>query len=191
VHSTAVAALASHASAGSLGSSVVTVFLRLPHDVDEHSGPISIQIKAPYAFTAQLHGQSPPLRKNGRIDEIAAFLEAAELGPEDRVQPLDWTEGALQGMLLAEAVIATLYLYNYHFYHYISDPYINIMKNRFMADLELNPPRFIIETDDELRPSGLDTTDQFPALEAFVDRNYAVVKQGHLYRIYEYQAPLN
>ena len=121
------------------------------------------------------------------IGKIAAFLQAAKLGPEDRLQPLDWTEGALHGMLLAEAVIATPYLYNYHFYHYISDPYIQLMRQRFMANLIQAPPRFIIETDDELRPSGLDTTDSFPELEAFVQQHYAVAKTGKLYRIYEYR----
>jgi hypothetical protein len=151
--------------------------------------PYRYRLKAPYTFADQLHGKPAPVRKNGRVDEIAAFLRAADLQPADRVQPLDWTEGALHGMLLAEAVIATPYLYNYHFYHYISDPYIQEIRRRFITQLTARPPRFLIETDDELRPTGLDTTDSFPALENFVAENYTVVLEGNQYRIYERRQP--
>jgi len=147
--------------------------------------PYRMRLKAPHAFAAQLHGNPAPLRKGGRVDEIADFLRAADLRPDDRVQPLDWTEGALHGMLLAEAVTATPYIYNYHFYHYISNPYIQGIRQRFIEALEISQPRFLIETDDELRPTGIDTTTSFPALEAFIETNYGVAKQGLNYRIYE------
>ena len=88
-------------------------------------------------------------------------------------------------MLLAEAQIATPYMYNYHYYHYVSNPFIQELRARYMQALIAARPRFIIEVDDELRPTGIDTTDSFPALESFVDENYAVVLAGAAYRIYE------
>jgi hypothetical protein len=147
--------------------------------------PLTMRIMLPPAFAQQIHGQEPPAPKGGRVAEIAEFLLAANLQPDDRVQPLDWTEGSLHAMLLARAIVATPYIYNYHFYHYVSNPYIQTMRLRLMQQLQANKPRFLIEVDDELRPAGIDTTDSFPELENFVQQNYVVVHAGDEYRIYE------
>jgi len=143
--------------------------------------------RLPWGFEAQMRGLPAPPPKNGRVDEIAEFLLAANLGPEDRVQPLDWTEGALHGMLIAEALVATPFIYDYHFYHYVSNPFIQNIRERHVAMLESEPPRFLIDVDDQLKPSGIDTTDTFPALEEFVAENYDSVMQGDNYRILEYR----
>ena len=133
-----------------------------------------------------MSGLPAPAPKNGRVDEIAAFLRAANLGPDDRVQPLDWTEGALHGMLNAKAVIASPYIYDYHFYHYVSNPFIQDIRRRHVELLRSNPPRFLIDVDDQLKPSGIDTTDSFPELEAFVEENYRMALVGDNYRILEF-----
>jgi hypothetical protein len=143
------------------------------------------QLTLPWGLEAQMRGLPAPLPKDGRVDEIAEFLLEANLGPEDRVQPLDWTEGALHGMLIAEAVVATPYIYDYHFYHYVSNPYIKEIRQRFVTKLEEEPPRFLIDVDDQLKPRGLDTTDTFPELEAFVAAHYSMVLEGDGYRILE------
>jgi hypothetical protein len=145
------------------------------------------EFRLPWGFAAQMTGLPAPPPKNGRVDEIAAFLQAAKLGPDDRVHPLDWTEGSLHGMLIAEALIATPYIYDYHFYHYVSNPYIQDIRQRHITMLKTTPPRFLIDVDDQLKPSGIDTTDSFPELEAFVESNYRVVLSGINYRILELQ----
>jgi hypothetical protein len=142
-------------------------------------------LQLPWGLEAQMSGLPAPSPKDGRVDEIAAFLVAARLGPDDRVQPLDWTEGALHGMLIAEALIATPYIYDYHFYHYVSNPYIHDLRRRLVSQLEANPPRFLIDVDDQLKPTGIDTTDSFPELEAFVSAHYIVALEGDDYRILE------
>ena len=48
-------------------------------------------------------------------DEIAAFLLAADLQPGDTVLPVDWTEGAVHAMLIAKALPASPFIYDYYF----------------------------------------------------------------------------
>lgn len=144
-----------------------------------------LQLSKPWGFRAQLSGLPAPAPKKGRVDEIAVFLQIADLKPGDRVQPLDWTEGAVHAMLIAGAQPATPYIYDYHFYHYVSDPYIQEIRRRYISRLQAKPPRFMIDVDDQLKPTGIDTTDTFPELDRFVVENYDVAMAGKGYRILE------
>lgn len=139
----------------------------------------------PPVFKAQVLGPGVPSPKGGKVDEIAAFLIDADLGPDDRVQPLDWTAGAVHAMLIAEVLPATPYIYDYYFYHYLSDPLIQEMRRRYIEGLEADLPRFMIDVQDKLRPKGLDTSDRFPELESILERHYVEVESGRNYRILE------
>lgn len=123
--------------------------------------------------------------KNGRVDEIATWLKA-RLQPGDSVQALDWTGGAIHAMLLAEAKPATSFLQDFHFYHHISSPVIQRLRQSFIEQLRRAQPRFIIEVDTN-KPwvSGIDTTYSFPELRAFLDSSYKVAFVGEGYLIYE------
>jgi hypothetical protein len=142
-------------------------------------------LRFPVNFAAQVRGFPPPAPKGGKVDEIAEFLLAAELQPDDRVLPVDWTEGAVHAMLIAEAQPASPFIYDYYFYHYISEPYIQSIRKRHIEALQAHPPRFIIDVTDKLKPSGIDTTDSFPQLDSLIQENYRVVKTGTNYRILE------
>ena len=124
--------------------------------------------------------------KGGRPAQIAAFL-SAHLRPGDRVQPLDWTGGAVQAMLTTRARIATPFIYDFYFYHHVSHPYIQGLRRRLMADLSAAPPRFIVEvtSDDKPWPSGRDTTRQFPELRRFLAERYQVAERQNGYVIWE------
>jgi hypothetical protein len=123
--------------------------------------------------------------KGGRVDEIAEFLKA-NLHPGDTVQPLDWTGGSIHGMLLAEARLATRFMYDYHFYHHVSSPYIQGLRQSFLSQLRMASPRFIIDVE-TFKPwvSGPDTTHEFPELRRFLEDSYDVVFEGNGYFIYE------
>jgi hypothetical protein len=127
---------------------------------------------------------SPP--KQGRVDEIAKFLEL-NLQPGDTVQPLDWTGGAIHAMLISGARIATPFIYDFHFYHHISNPYIQTLRHKFIAALEESSPRFIIQITSLDKPwvSGADTTREFAELESVIDEEYRIVSKGNGYTIYE------
>ena len=128
----------------------------------------------------------PPAPKNGRVDQIAGWLRH-RLEPGDTVQPLDWAAGGVvHAMLLAGARPATRYLYDYHFYHHVSQPYIRNLRRSFLADLKATRPRFIIESQ-VVRPRvrGRNTAREFFALETFVQNHYTRVRRGDGYSIYE------
>lgn len=123
--------------------------------------------------------------KDGRVDEIAKWLKA-RLQPGDTVQPLDWTGGSLHAMMLADARLATRYMYDYHFYHHVSEPYIQELRRSFMEQLRAAAPRFLIEVETN-KPwvSGPDTTRDFAELRQHINEFYASVFEGNGYRIYE------
>lgn len=116
-------------------------------------------------------------------DEISGFLRS-RMNPGDTVQPLDWTGGAVHGMLMARAPLATRFIYDFHFYHHISSPYIHKLRSDFMGELVASNPRFIIQVlEHKPWPTGPDTTRDFPELQTFLDRHYAPAQQGATYRI--------
>jgi hypothetical protein len=138
------------------------------------------------AFTAEARaGALAHAPMGGRADAIAAWLRP-RLRPGDRVQPLDWTGGAVHGLLLSEARLATRFLYDYHFYHHVTTPYIARLRRSFMDELRASHPRFVIEVlTNKPWITGLGTTHEFPALRQFLDERYAVAMDAGGYRILE------
>jgi len=122
--------------------------------------------------------------QNGRVDEIARFLEK-RLRPGDRVQPLDWASGAVHSLLVAKARLATEFMYDFHFYHHVSTPYIAGLRQRFMRQLRASSPRFLVAVDYGHLPAGADTSRVFPELSSFIETGYLEVANGDHYAIYE------
>ena len=117
--------------------------------------------------------------------EVAAFL-LAHLEPGDLVQPLDWTGGAVHGMLAARAPIATRFMYDFHFYHHVDTPYIVRLRRQFVRQLAAKRPRFVAQVlEGRPWPGGPGTTRSFPALQELLDSDYRVVHEGETYRILE------
>jgi len=129
----------------------------------------------------------PPPPRNGRVDLVAGFLEQ-HLQPGDRVQPLDWTGGGIiQAMLIARAQIATRFVNDFHFYHHLSEPYIQDLRKEFIGDLKAAPPRFIISYGGGDKPwvRGEDTTREFNALQNYIEKNYQIVLEEDGVSIYQ------
>jgi hypothetical protein len=128
-------------------------------------------------------GRDNRMPKGGVPNEIVGFLRS-HMKPGDTVQPLDWTGGAVHGMLMARIPLATRFMYDFHFYHHISHPYIGELRRSFMDELSVKKPRFIIQVlEDKPWPSGPDTTRDFPELQSFLEQYYAAAKQDARYRI--------
>ena len=122
--------------------------------------------------------------KKGRVDEIAGWLKG-RLRPGDTVQPLDITGGSIQGMLLAEARLATSFLTDYNFYHHVSSPIVQELRQSFIEQLHKASPRFIIDVFTADKPFGKDTTREFPELRQFINDHYTAAYIGEGYRIYQ------
>jgi hypothetical protein len=114
-----------------------------------------------------------PLPTQTVSDEVASYLRA-RLKPSDSVQPLDWTGGVVGGMLDVRAKLATSFLYDFPFYHSVSNPYIQGLRKRFILELGAARPAYIVERLGEQKPwpSGPDTTRNFSELQHFIAKNY-------------------
>jgi hypothetical protein len=124
-------------------------------------------------------------RAHGVPHEVSEFLRT-HLQPGDLVQPLDWTGGAVHGMLEARAPLATRFMYDFHFYHHVDTPYVVRLRRQFVRQLAAARPRFVIRVfDGRPWPGGPGTSREFPALEAFLEREYRVVHTGATYDILE------
>jgi hypothetical protein len=117
--------------------------------------------------------------KAGRVDEIAAWL-GPRLRAGDTVQPLDWTSGCIHAMLITGAPLATRFMYDYHFYHHVSTPYIQSLRQAFIHQLRESSPRFILEAISPEKPwvSGAGTTREFPALRCILQSHYRPTHVG-------------
>jgi hypothetical protein len=137
-------------------------------------------------FLRQLQGKSIPTSTD-RATQIAHFLDK-NLKDGDTVQPLDWTGGTLLAMLKTHARIATPYVFDFYFYHHVSQPYIQSLRADFMKDLQAAKPRFIIEVTAIDKPwiTGPDTSREFPELRTYLNENYSAVIQKDDYTIYEF-----
>lgn len=148
---------------------------------------IALNLRPSSAFLRQLDGKSIATSTD-RAGEISRFLEK-NLEAGDTVQPLDWTGGTLLAMLETRVPIATPYVFDFYFYHHISEPYIQSLRTDFFGSLSGSRPRFIIEVTAIDKPwiTGEDTSRDFPALRTFLDEYYSVTIQKDDYVIYERQ----
>lgn len=125
-------------------------------------------------------------RSLAHVDAMAGFLQE-RLRPGDTVQPLDWTGGAVHAMLVGKARLATRFLYDYHLYHHVSEPFVQELRRRFVTEFTAARPRFVLEItgEDKPWPLGHDTTRSFPELERLLAADYVVAASGERYRIHE------
>ena len=146
---------------------------------------ILITVKPSQTFLRQLQGKDIVIAAD-RAAQISAFLEK-NLEPGDQVQPLDWTGGSLLAMLETRAPIATSYVFDFYFYHHVSNLYIQSLRADFMTQLQDSKPRYIIEVTAIDKPwvSGEDTSRDFPELHAFLNEYYSVTMEKEDYVIYE------
>lgn len=144
-------------------------------------------------FTLQALHPPPHLReflrrekivvKSGDVNEIANFLNE-NLRPDDVVQPLDVSGGAVHGMFVARARLATPFINDFHFYHHVYEPYISILRDRLTTGMDATCTRFVIDFRKPWRPTGPGTATRFRGLEA-VMANYDVVLDSRNFRIHE------
>ena len=140
------------------------------------------------ASQAQFRGQAPPPPKGGRVDAIAEYLRA-HAAPGDTAQALDVTAGAIHALLEARVPSATSFIYDFHFYHHVSRPYIQDLRRRFVRELTGAQPRFIIQgTTEDKWPKGTDTSRDFPELQGVLDEFYRPAFSGDGFTIYERKA---
>ena len=89
-------------------------------------------------------------------------------------------------MLETRAHIATPFGFDFYFYHHVSNPYIQDLRTKFINDLEVSSPRFIVEVTAVDKPwvSGEDTSHEFLDYRILAE-NYSITIEEDDYVIYE------
>lgn len=106
------------------------------------------------------------------------------LPEEGRVQPIDWTSGAVHAMLRQDVLPSTPYLYDYHFHHHVGMRINSDLRQAFTTALEQDPPEVFLELSEYPRVTGLNTSERFPARDTFLREKYSVVEQTEHYTVY-------
>jgi hypothetical protein len=89
-------------------------------------------------------------------------------------------------MLISRAQLATPFIYDVQFYHHVSSPYIQSLRQRFIQSLKTARPRFIIQiTSDKPWVGGADTSHSFEELQSILEKDYSPVLSGNGFIIYE------
>lgn len=138
------------------------------------AGVLALMLLPAPDFFTQLTGGTPRPPKGGQVDRIVEALETAGYRTGDAVQPLDWTGGTNQALLMLRAPIATRYVYDFYFEHHINSPVIQAMRRDFMAQLRAHPPAFVVKNDKTPRVNGPNTSAAFPELDAFLAQHYEI-----------------
>ena len=134
-------------------------------------------------------GEKISTDKTRRADAIAHIL-APLMQPGDRVQPLDWTSGAVHAMLELRARPATSFIYTSPFHHHVNNPYILGLREKFMTEMKASRPRFVVRVDAD-RPwfVGPLTDMTFPVFDQYLADNYREIARGEGFVIFERSSP--
>jgi hypothetical protein len=124
--------------------------------------------------------------KSGNVEQIVSFLNE-KMHPDDRVVPLDVTNGAVHAMYLAQARLGSSFVYNFHFYHHCDSPYIQQLRQKLLRDFESIQPRFVIRFKHTWEPSGPGTCREFSELERVLKDQFAVVYAEQDFQILEHR----
>lgn len=127
-------------------------------------------------------GDRLPPPHEGKADEIADYLKR-NLSGQDTVQAIGQSEPAIQAMLTARAKAATSFHYDFMLYYHVSNPYIRMLRNRFLTELQNASPRFIIEIQKSSEHVWARSVD-WPELRDFIARSYVIDAQGAGYVIF-------
>jgi hypothetical protein len=115
----------------------------------------------------------------------AVTRDLARLAPDGApVQVMDVTEGGIHALWKLGRRQPTRFIYDFHFFHDVSDPRIQALRGEFLHALAGAPPSHIVIFRDTWNREGYQRLRDWPALERFLDRSYALAVDGDGYRIY-------
>jgi len=121
----------------------------------------------------------PAPRQSKPLDLLAVDAISDRVCPAlqtgDRVLPVDVASGALHVMLRCQARVAGSFLYAFHFMHHTDTPYIRGLRSKWLEEIRVERPRFVIRATSGWRIEDADGPTRFPELDRWLARHYATV----------------
>jgi hypothetical protein len=135
-------------------------------------------------FTTQLSGGEASQEYNNRVNGINQYLEQ-NYKEGNKIVVLDWAYGGLDGLLKNGALIFTPYVYDFYFYHHLSDPFILKIRSDFIERLRIEKPEFIVRVDYAGFGHGFINRETFNELEEIIEGEYVLDNEGLRYEIFK------
>jgi len=121
--------------------------------------------------------------KVARAHAVAAALAPLAAGGRT-VQVLDTTEGGVHALYLLGARQPTRFLYDFHFYHDVEQPYVRRLRAELLDGLSQRPPAAVVVFERGWPGGGYERLGRFPALAGWLEAGYDVAVEGDGFRIY-------
>ncbi len=118
-----------------------------------------------------------------RVGRVAAALRPV-VATGGTVQVLDTTEGGIHALFRLRAREPSRFLYDFHFYHDVSHPYVRRLRAELMAALRLRPPAAVVVFVPGWPEGGYERLAMFPELQRWLLDGYRVAEEGDGYRLY-------
>ncbi len=121
-----------------------------------------------------------------KLDRVGRVSEALRpLVAEGRtVQVLDTTEGGIHALLRLRVRQPSRFLYDFHFYHDVSHPYVQGLRAELMDALRRRRPAAVVLFVPGWPAGGYERVAGFPELERWLQDGYRVTEEGDGYRLY-------
>jgi dolichyl-phosphate-mannose-protein mannosyltransferase len=154
--------------------------------LDRHSRALAIGLVAVTIVVLGARGverlnQPWEAQRAERVDAVVADLRKL-LAPGETVQVL----GPPGGHVLLRLGLRqpTRFFTDFQFYVWTTDPRIQALRAEFVAGLEARPPAAIVAFPGRDANGPYGRLSDFPALNQFLERRYAIAVEGNGYRIY-------
>jgi hypothetical protein len=121
--------------------------------------------------------------KLGRVARITAALGPI-VAAGGTVQVLDTTEGGVHALLRLHAREPSRFLYDFHFHHDVSHPYVRRLRAELMGALRLRPPAAVVVFVPGWPEGGYERLAAFPELHRWLLEGYRVAEEGDGYRLH-------
>jgi hypothetical protein len=121
--------------------------------------------------------------KRARVAAVTAAL--APLVPAGAtVQVLDTTDGGVHALYLLRLRQPTRFLYDFHFYHDVEQPFVQRLRAELLAGLRARPPAAVVLFERGWPGGDYGRLRRFPELATWLEAGYRVATEGDGFRVY-------
>ena len=121
--------------------------------------------------------------KARRVAAITRDLEPLA-PPGATVQVMDTTSGGIHALLRLGIRQPTRFIYDFHFFHDVTDPRVQALRAELVAGLERGRPAAVVILEESWPEPGYARLAAFPELARMLDRSFTLAVTGSGYRIY-------
>jgi hypothetical protein len=121
--------------------------------------------------------------KMSRVARLSAALRPL-VAAGGTVQVLDTSEGGIHALFRLRVRQPSRFLYDFHFHHDVSHPYVRRLRAELMGALRATPPVAVVVFERGWPAGGYERLAGFPELQRWLLEGYRLAEEGDGYRLY-------